>query len=92
MAYDKPFEHNPNRGSLIHNKNKKSESDSSWWGSAKLDLSELGIGEGQHDVKLSIWVDVTKAGEKKLNISFRSAEPKQAPPPSSTDNDDDIPW
>ncbi len=91
MAYDKPFEHNPNRGSLIYNKNKKTDSDASWWGSAKLDLSELGIGSGQHDVKLSIWVDQTKAGEKKLNIGFRSSEPKQAQP-MSQETDDDIPW
>ena len=91
MAYDKPFEHNPNRGSLIYNKNKKTDSDASWWGSAKLDLSELGIGSGQHDVKLSIWVDQTKAGEKKLNIGLRSSEPKQAQP-MSQETDDDIPW
>ena len=55
MAYDKKYEHKPNRGSLFYNdKVNKTDKDPSWKGDGLIDLAELGLGTGRAEVWLSI--------------------------------------
>ena len=101
MAYEKKYEHKPNRGSLFYNDKKDQASDPSkapsWRGDGLLDLGELGLGTGRAEVWLSIWVNEI-AGQKgpknkRLSLSISQKEPREvevSQPEASFE--DDIPF
>lgn len=90
------YEHDPNRGSLFKNEKKETDKHPSWKGDALLDLGKLGIGSGQSEVDLSIWVNKTKKGDKYLKINIDppyQAETENKPEGKKDDeDDDDIPF
>ena len=94
MAYDKKYEHKPNRGSLFYNdKENKTEKDPSWRGDGLIDLAELGLGTGRAEVWLSIWVYQGPKG-KRLSLSISPKEPREVAESSQSNDDfeDDIPF
>lgn len=86
------YEHKPNRGSLLKNMSKQKDTDPSWRGDGLIDLAGLGLGTGQAQVWLSIWVDQTKAGDKRLSLSIAPKQPKESDGPQQGGFDDDIPF
>lgn len=94
MAYDKKYEHKPNRGSLFYNeKENKTETDPSWKGDGLIDLAELGLGTGRAEVWLSIWVNQGPKG-KRLALSISPKEPREVAESSQSNDEfeDDIPF
>jgi len=97
MAYDKKYEHKPNRGSLFYNDKKDQASDPSkapsWRGDGLLDLGELGLGTGRAEVWLSIWVNEGPKG-KRLSLSISPKEPREVAEVSQPEDsfEDDIPF
>jgi len=91
---DNVFVHKPNTGSLLKNDRKSKDTDPSWRGDGLIDLHELGVGDGQVEVWLSIWVNETKTGGKRLKLSINPKKPlqQQAEPVATSEEDDDIPW
>ena len=89
------YEHKPNKGSLFKNKYKERDDHPSWKGDALLDLGKLGIGSGQSEVDLSIWVNKTKEGDKYLKINIDppyQSEAEVKPEDKKEELDDDIPF
>ena len=94
MAYDKKYEHKPNRGSLFYNdKVNKTDKDPSWKGDGLIDLAELGLGTGRAEVWLSIWVNEGPKG-KRLSLSISQKEPREVAEVSEPEAsfEDDIPF
>ncbi|SVB34357.1 uncharacterized protein METZ01_LOCUS187211 [marine metagenome] len=63
-------------------------------GDGLIDASQLGIGDGQIEVKIYAWTNKTKGGDKYLKISLRPKEDKvekQVEAPEE-DDDDDLPF
>jgi len=89
-----PFEHKPNQGSIFKNTYKDKETDPDMKGDGLIDASQLGIGDGQIEVKIYAWTNKTKGGDKYLKISLRPKEDKaekQVEAPEE-DDDDDLPF
>lgn len=105
MNYDQPYEHPANRGSLFYNDRKETKNDPAWKGDGKIDLStdawqKCGISFENSEVPvwLNIWVEQTKSGKKKLNLSIQpkdaewTPKPKEVSKPEDDPLDDDIPF
>ena len=88
-----PYEHKPNRFSLLKNKNRRGDNDPVYTGDGLVDLSELGLGSGQAEVWVSLWKGETQAGDIRLSGSIRAKTPKEfADKPKGKEFNDDIPF
>jgi len=94
MKYDKPFVPQPNSGSLMASKSKKSEMSPDYWGEIALDVSKLGLPDGKGKVRISGWKKKSKAGSTFLSLQLAPVQEQQDMPKETKieEMDDDIPF
>ena len=94
MAYTKQYEEKPNTGSLHHKAVKKSDKSPDYTGSIVIDLRALGVGSGEHKLRLSGWKRVGKtSGKQYLSLAVSTFEEEAAPKSEVHDDpNDDIPF
>jgi hypothetical protein len=94
MAYDKPYEPKPNKGSLFSNKEKTKPLSPDYQGSILIDVSTLEVVNGFAMVKLAGWKTKAESGLVYLSLAVDTfkPQPKSKPAAFVAAMDDDIPF